>query len=89
MLAAIKKLAVHDENTTVARVTFHNICQDCDEPVRSFYARLRGQAGVCKFLIKCPACNTDVNYMDTIIRDVLAWGISDPETQLDLLWDKN
>jgi hypothetical protein len=27
--------------------------------------------------------------MDTIIRDILAWGISDPETQLDLLGDKN
>ena len=70
-------------------VTLHNMCQDRDEPIRSFCARLRGQAGVCKFLIKCPACNTDVNYTDTIIRDVLALGISDPEIQLDLLWDKN
>ena len=50
--------------------------------------RLRGQAGVCKFLIKC-ACNTDVNYTDTIIRNVLARDISDPEIQLDLLGDKN
>ncbi|CAG2218786.1 unnamed protein product [Mytilus edulis] len=37
----------------------------------------------------CPTCNTDVNYTDTIIRDVLARGISDPEIQLDLLGDKN
>ncbi|XP_071177635.1 uncharacterized protein [Mytilus edulis] len=89
VLAAIKKLAVREENTMVARVTLHNMRQDRDEPVRSFCARLRGQAGVCKFFIQCPTCNTDVNYTDTIIRDVLARGISDPEIQLDLLGDKN
>ncbi|VDH93756.1 Hypothetical predicted protein [Mytilus galloprovincialis] len=89
VLAAIKKLAVREENTMVARVTLHNMRQDRDEPVRSFCARLRGQAGVCKFFIQCPTCNTHVNYTDTIIRDVLARGISDPEIQLDLLGDKN
>ncbi|CAG2216563.1 unnamed protein product [Mytilus edulis] len=51
VLAAIKKLAVREENTMVARVTLHNMRQDRDEPVRSFCARLRGQAGVCKFFI--------------------------------------
>ncbi|CAC5401120.1 unnamed protein product [Mytilus coruscus] len=89
VLAAIKKLGVREENTMVARVTLHNMHQDRDEPVRSFCARLRGQAGVCKFFIKCPTCNTDVNNTDTFIRDVLARGISDPEIQLDLLGDKN
>ncbi|CAG2221006.1 unnamed protein product [Mytilus edulis] len=88
-LAAIKKLAAHENNTMVARVTLHYMCQDRDEPVRSFYASLRGQAGVCKFFIQCPTCNTDVNYTDTIIRDVLARGIPYPEIQLDLLGDKN
>ena len=52
MLAAIKKLAVQEENTIVVRVTLHSMRQDRVEPVRSFCARLRGQAGVCKFLIK-------------------------------------
>ena len=73
----------------VARVSLHNMRQDRDEPVRRFCARLRGQASVCKFLIKCPGCNADVNYTDTIVRDVLARGICDPEIQLDLLGDKN
>ena len=35
VLAAIKKLAVREENTMVARVTLHNMRQDRDEPVRS------------------------------------------------------
>lgn len=89
VMEAIKKLAVREENTMVARVTLHNMRQDRDEPVRRFCARLIGQASVCKFLIKCSNCNNDVNYTDTIVRDVLARGICDPEIQLDLLGDKN
>ncbi|XP_061178429.1 uncharacterized protein LOC133187074 [Saccostrea echinata] len=89
LLAAIKKLAVREENSMVARVTLHNMRQDRDEPVRNFCAKLRGQAGVCKFVNTCPNCNHEVNYTDTIVRDVLARGIADPDIQLDLLGDKN
>lgn len=77
------------KNTMIARVTLHNMRQDRDEPVRNFSAKLRGQAGVCKFVITCPNCNHEVNYTDTIVRDVLARGIADPDIQLDLLGDKN
>ena len=85
VLAAIRTLAVREENTMVARVTLNNMTQDRDETVRSFGARLRGQAGVCKFIIQCPGCDRDVNYTDAILRDVLTRGLSDPEIQLDLL----
>ena len=73
----------------VARVALHNMRQDRDETVRSYGARLRGQADICKFLIKCPGCDANVNYTDAIMRDVLTRGISDPEIQLDLLGNKN
>lgn len=89
VLAAIKCLAVREENAMVARVTLSNMRQDRDEPIRSFGARLRGQAGVCKFTTKCPSCETDVTYTDEIIRDTLIRGINDPEIQLDLLGDQN
>jgi len=72
----------------VDRVTLHNMHQDRDETVRSFGARLCGQAGICKFLIKCPSCDAEVNYTEAIMRDVLTRGIADPEIQLDLLGDK-
>ena len=62
-----------------------NMCQDRDETIRSFGARLRGQAGVCKFLVTCPGCNTEVNYTE----NVLTCGLADNEIQLDLLGDKN
>lgn len=89
VLSSIKKLAVREENTMVARVTLHNMRQDRDETVRSFGARLRGQADICKFITACPACAADVNYTDAIMRDVLTRGIADSEIQLDLLGDQN
>ena len=89
VLRAIKKLAVREENVMVARVNLHNMTQDRDEPVRSFGARLRGQAGVCKFTMNCTSCNADVDYTDTILRDVLIRGLSDQEIQLELLGNSN
>ena len=89
VLSAIRTLAVREENTMVARVALHNMRQDRDEPVRNFGARLRGQAGVCKFIIPCPSCTGDVNYTDEILRDVVTRNISDSEVQLDLLGDSN
>ena len=61
VLAANEKLAVRIESNMVARVTLQNMRQDRDEPIRNFRARLNGQAGVCKFTIKCPNCEHDVN----------------------------
>ena len=91
ILAAIKKLAVRQENTMVARVTLHNMRQDRDEPIRAFGARLAGQAGVCRFTIRCPSgtCGQDVNYTNAILRDALIRGIADPDIQLDILSHKN
>ncbi len=59
------------------------------ETIRSFSARLRGQAGVCKFLVTCPECNTEVNYTENVLRDVVTRGLADDEIQLDLLGDTN
>ena len=63
--------------------------QDWDETIHNFGAPLRGQASICKFLIKCPGCNMDVNYTENILRDVVTHGLADSEIQLDLLGEKN
>ena len=74
----------------VARVQLHHMRHDHNETIRSFGARLCGQAGVRKFLIRCPGCNTDVNYTENILCDVLTRrGLADSEIQLDLLGYKN
>ena len=89
VMTAIRKLAVLEENAMVARVQPHNMHQDRHETVRSFGARLRGQAGIWKFNTQCPECHTSVNYTEHILRDVLTRGVADSEIQLDLLGDKN
>ena len=65
--------------------------QDRDEPIRTFGARLAGQAGVCKFTIKCRSdtCGCAVNCTEAIVRDALIRGVADPDIQLDLLSHKN
>ena len=53
VLAAIKTLAVREENVMVARVTLYNMKQDRGEPIRAYGARLREQASVCRFTQQC------------------------------------
>ena len=89
VLAAIRSLAVREENAMVARVALHNMRQDQDESVRAFGARLRGQAAVCKFVIECSGCRAEISYTDAVLRDVLCRGLSDPDIQLDVSSDKN
>ena len=83
----MKKLAVREENTMVARVTLHNMKQDRGEPVRAYGARLRGQASVCKFTQQCTECDATVHYTEAMIKDVLCRGLDDAEIQMDLLGD--
>ncbi|KAJ8369166.1 hypothetical protein SKAU_G00091940 [Synaphobranchus kaupii] len=48
VLAAMKALAVRAENTMVAQVAQSNMRQGYEEPIRSFHARIKGQADTCK-----------------------------------------
>ena len=89
VLEAIRILAVREENIMVARVTLSHMCQDRDETIRSFGARLQGQASVCMFTIDCPNCTHKVDYTETIMRDVLCRGLQDSDIQLDLLGHTN
>ncbi len=89
VFAAMKKLAVREENTMIARVTLHNMRQDRDEPIRAYGARLRGQASICKFTHKCTGCDADVDYTEAVLRDVLCRGLEDTDIQMDLLGDSN
>lgn len=88
VLLHIKTLAVKPENVLVARVQLQNISQDRDETVRAYCARLRGQAGVCKF-VKAKTCDctavVEVDYSEDIIRDTLIRGLCDDEIKLHIL----
>ena len=89
LLAAIKALAVREENPKVARVALSRMVQDRGEPIRSFAARLRGQAEVCMFTKKCSGCNVVNNQGEQRVADQLCVGLADPDIQEDLLKDTN
>ena len=89
VFTAMRRLAVREENTMVARVTLQNMRQDRDEPIRAYGARLKGQASVCKYVQQCAGCGASVDYTEAILRDVLCRGLEDTEIQMDLLGDKN
>ena len=89
VFTAMRRLAVREENTMVARVTLQNMRQDRDEPIRAYGARLKGQASVCKYVQQCAGCGANVDYTEAILRDVLCRGLEDTEIQMDLLGDKN
>ena len=61
VLKAIKALAVRQENSMVARLKLHNMKQDRDEPMRSFSAKIIGQAATCKYVTECPQCSHQVD----------------------------
>ena len=85
-LAANKTLAVKAENVIVSRMILMTKTQDRDEGVRSFAARKRGQAMVCKFSKNCSRNPFDaVNYTNDMIRDALSKGHGDSNIQQDVL----
>ena len=66
------------------RIVLHNICQDRDEPMRSFGTGQRGQADIYKFLIRCPRC---LNYQDAIIRNVGRLEASSTQKSSSTSWE--
>ena len=90
VIGFIKTFAVRAENILVSRVQLQQLTQDRDEPIRSFTARLRGQASVCRFRKKCGCARpTIVDYSEEMIRDCLIKGIEDDDIRLDILGQPN
>ena len=88
VLENIKRLAVRPENIMVARVELQNLHQDRDETVRSFCARLRGQASVCQYT-KSKKCTCElevtIDYSSEMVRDALVRGLEDEDIRLDIM----
>ena len=91
LLQEIRRLAVREENTLVSRVVLRGMTQDRDEAIRTFAARVRGQAAVCKYTILChrAGCDTQVNYSEAEVKDQICKGLADLDIQQDLLGDAN
>ena len=87
VLTAIKELAIREENSLIARMELFNMRQNNNEDVRSYCARLKGQADTCKYSVKCTkrSCDQMVDYRDEMLIDALIRGIADNNIRLDIL----
>ena len=73
----------------VAPVALHDMHQDRDEPVRSFCARLMGQANICNYSVECPDCKKDVSCTNHIVSDCITRCLSDDDICLDVLMNES
>ena len=85
LLKIMKELSVQYQNPAVHVQTFLSITQQQDEGVRHYLTRLRGVATRCEFSEKCPDCQTQVSYSDSVVRFKLIAGLYDQEIKEDIL----
>ena len=84
LMDTMRSLAVIPVAKGVSRTELFQLCQEHDEPFRTFAARVRGKAETCAFTTKCE-CTRTVNYTDHMIRDVLIHGIADSDIRHEVL----
>ena len=87
LLGMMKRLSIKAQNDLVNVVEFLSMGQNTEEPVTQFVSRLKGQADICEFEVKCPreGCGADVSYSDKMVSHQLVRGLEDPSIQEKVL----
>ena len=87
LLAEIKRIAVVTRSNLVNVVSLMSAAQEHGETCRSYLARIRGLANVCKLSVTCTAagCGEQVSYTDTFVKYALIKGLVDNEVREELL----
>ena len=80
----MKSLAVIVLATGVMRAELVRMQQEREESFRTFAARVRGKAETCAYITKC-TCLREVDFTDSIIRDVLIAGIAALDIRREVL----
>ena len=83
LLTMFKRCSIRAQNKLVNIVEFLNIVQEPAEPVAKFVSRVKGQAKVCDFTVKCPGdeCDKIVSYSEQLVSHVIVRGLEDSEIQ--------
>ena len=86
LLAEIKQIAVITRSNLVNVVSLMSAVQEHGETCRSYLARIRGMANVCKLSVECTAasCEEQVSYTDTFVKYALIKGLVDNEVREEL-----
>ena len=83
LLDLLKQCSSRAQNKLVNVVEFLNLSQEGEEPVGKFISRVKGQAKVCDFTVKCTkeGCTTVVSYSDQLCSHVIVRGLEDSDIQ--------
>ena len=86
LMAEMKTLAIVAQNHLVNIVRLRSLVQDRDEPIRSYLARLKGVAAVCKLTLQC-SCDpqTTVSFAHREILHCLVKGLADEDIRRQVL----
>ena len=93
-MGAMKRMAVIRVPTSVRRANLLALRQDHGQNIREFYANVKAQAATCDFKVKYleECCKkTDikddvlVDYTQLVIKDILIFGVADPDMRRDVL----
>ena len=87
ILRDLKKFTVQQQIVLVCRNTLRSMFQDKDESNQHFAARVKGQANLCDYIIKCTreGCGSLISYADAEIKDQICNGLYDPDILQDVL----
>ena len=84
VLTAIKRHAVVSVAASVLRTELLSMKQDHGETVLAFSSRALGKARNCKLTVRCPH-NSDVDYSEEMVKQVVIAGMYDEEIKLKVL----
>lgn len=89
LLAAIRAMAVTDVHRRAAWYAFSNMQQDRGENIRTYAARLRGQAEICRLSHTCTACAHVDCTSEAAVAAQLCIGLADGDIRLDMFKNPN
>lgn len=81
ILELLETIATKRSNPSVHRLTFSNLAQSENEPVKEFVVRLKSHARDCEFV--CPSCKHDLVPIN--VKDQLVRGLHNSALQTDIL----
>ena len=87
LLALIKKMAVIPVAICVRRAELLGTKQDHGESIRGYYAKLKGKAATCAYVMDCSKenCQQKNDFTDILVKDVLVTGLADDEVKKEIL----
>ena len=84
LMGHIKSVAVKGLHKEVHRMNFGKIRQSDGESITHYVARLKSQASLCNFFVKC-GCNLNASFAEEMISQQLVIGLRNQEHQAKVL----